>query len=346
MSPEPVVASHLQTARRVIQAEAEALAELADRLSDSFDSACELMLSREGRIIVTGMGKSGHIAHKLAASLASTGTSAYFMHPAEGFHGDLGVIHRNDLLLALSFSGETAELIELLPAIRSLGVPVISITADSDSTLARQSDVALCLGKVIEADRNNLVPTTSTTLTLALGDALAIALMEARNFTPADFAVLHPKGALGKRLTLRVADLLRGDQTNPVVSENATLADALAVITRFNLGGTCVVDSAGLLVGIITDGDVRRIQQRFAVDGGTVGEMMATPVARLMTVNPVAVHADTLAYDALALMESHKPSPIFILPVFVPEESGRSRVPIGMVHLHALVQAGFRTAAE
>jgi arabinose-5-phosphate isomerase len=333
------------TARRVIRAEAEALLELSERMSADFERACELILACEGRVIVSGMGKSGHIAHKIAASLASTGTAAYFMHPAEGFHGDLGVLHRSDLLLALSFSGETEELVDLLPVIRRLGVKVVAITADAGSTLGRLSDVCLCLGRAHEADLNGLIPTTSTTMTLALGDALTVALMEARNFTPADFALLHPKGALGKRLTLKVGDLLRGESTNPVVSDSATFEEALRVITRFKLGGVSVIDSDGLMVGILTDGDVRRINERFAAEGGSVAAMMATPVLELMKRDPMAVAADTLAYDALAIMEGHQPRPIFILPVYLEAEPG-GRIPVGMLHLHALVQAGFRTSGQ
>jgi arabinose-5-phosphate isomerase len=334
----------LATAQRVLSLESAALTQLGGQLGAEFCAACEMLLSCGGRVIVTGMGKSGHIAHKIAASLASTGTPAYFLHPAEGFHGDLGVLHRGDTLLALSFSGETAEIVELLPVIKSLGIPVIAMTARADSTLARMADAALLLGEVQEADPHNLVPTTSTTLALALGDALTVALMEARGFTPADFAVLHPKGMLGKRLTLLVRDLLRGAETNPVVSESASFAEALSVITRFKLGGTSVVDTDGALVGIVTDGDVRRINERFASEGGSVAAMMATPVRGLMIREPSSVHVDTLASQALSEMENHKPRPIFILPVYELDDAQR-RIPVGMLHLHALVQAGFKAGS-
>jgi arabinose-5-phosphate isomerase len=339
----------LATAQRVLDLESGALAQLRAQLSagegacaTAFCDACEMLLACPGRVIVSGMGKSGHIAHKLAASLASTGTPAYFLHPAEGFHGDLGVVHKGDVLLAVSFSGETQELIELLPAIKTLGARLIAITGHAGSTLARQADVVLLLGELQEADPHNLVPTTSTTATLALGDALTVALMEARGFTPADFAVLHPKGMLGKRLTLQVRDLLRGAETNPVVQHSATFAEALAEITRYKLGGVSVTGPDGELAGILTDGDVRRINERFAAEGGSVALMMATPVGKLMSANPTSVSADTLASQALSLMENHQPRPIFILPVY--ELEGANRVPVGMLHLHALVQAGFKAS--
>jgi arabinose-5-phosphate isomerase len=336
----------LATARRVLDLEASALATLSAQLDGAFCEACQMLLDCHGRVIVSGMGKSGHIAQKIAASLASTGTPAHFLHPAEGFHGDLGVVHRGDVLLTLSFSGETQEIVDLLPAIKGLGARVIAITAHAGSTLARQADVVLLLGEVQEADPHNLVPTTSTTLALALGDALTVALMEARGFTPADFAVLHPKGMLGKRLTLQVKDLLRGAETNPVVAHDASFGEALAEITRFKLGGVSVTGADGELLGILTDGDVRRINERFAAEGGSVAQMMTTPVGKLMSGSPTAVHHEELASQALSLMENHQPRPIFIVPVYeiVQAEAGEKRVPVGMLHLHALVQAGFKAS--
>jgi len=327
--------------QRVLAVEAEAIGELRGRLNDSFANACELFLACSGRVIVTGMGKSGHVAQKIAASLTSTGTAAHFMHPAEGVHGDLGVVLRNDLLLAISFSGETAEILGLLPPVKHIGAPVIAITGNADSTLAHSADVVLLLPPAPEADPHNLVPTTSTTMTLALGDALTVALMQARGFSPADFAVFHPQGMLGKRLTLTVSDLLRGEETNPVVPLSASFGDALDVITRFMLGGVSIVDGEGKLAGIITDGDVRRIIRRFIVKGGTVAEAIATPAGELMTTQPTLVRADALAYDALKLMENHHPRPIFLLPVI--DELDR---PVGMLHLHALVQAGFKVTKK
>ena len=331
----------LSTARRVLEIETDALNAQRQMLDHSFVRACELLLACRGRVIITGMGKSGHIAQKIAASLTSTGTAAHFMHPAEGVHGDLGVVHSGDLLLAISHSGETQEILGLLAPIESISVPVIAITGNPDSGLARSADVVLLLAPAPEADPHNLVPTTSTTLTLAIGDALVVTLMQARGFTPEDFAVFHPKGTLGKRLTLHVQDLLRGKETNPVVASTASFGEALEVITHHMLGGTSIVDDRGKLIGIITDGDVRRIIGRFITKGGTVAEAIATPVSELMTVDPSHVSNEALAYDALKEMENHQPRPIFLLPVVDAQQR-----PVGMLHLHALVQAGFKSDAR
>jgi arabinose-5-phosphate isomerase len=321
----------------VLRAQSAALAALAELLGPEFAAALELLLACTGRVIVSGMGKSGLVGQKIAASLSSTGQPAHFLHPAEGMHGDLGMVQPQDLLLAISRSGETAELLDLLPPLRRLGVPVIAITAQPDSSLGRAATVVLSLGDHAESDPHNLVPTTSTTLTLALGDALVVALMEARGFGAEDFAQLHPQGMLGRRLTLTVADLLRGPATNPVVPHSAALRDALHVISQFALGGSCVVDDAGRLAGILTDGDVRRIFERLGTDGATVGDALAKPVEELMSRQPATTGPETLAYDALQLMEQHQPRPIFILPVVDAQLK-----PVGMLHLHALVQAGFK----
>lgn len=329
----------MTTGKRVLALEAAALGELSRQLDDAFARACALILSSKGRVIITGMGKSGHVGQKIAASLTSTGTPAHFLHPAEGVHGDLGAVHKADVLLAISFSGETDEILDLLGPVKRIGAQVIAVTGNADSTLSRMADVALLLGHATEADPHNLVPTTSTTLTLALGDALTVALMEARHFTPEDFAVFHPHGMLGKRLTLHVRDLLRGEETNPVVPITASFGAALDVITRYMLGGVSITDEAGRLAGIITDGDVRRIIRHFTRDNGTVAEAIATSVATLMTREPTAISEDTLAYAALKVMENHLPRPVFILPVL-----DASAKPVGMLHLHALVQAGFRTS--
>lgn len=331
----------LATGKRVLAREAAALKDLNQQLDASFARACALILSSKGRVIITGMGKSGHVGQKIAASFTSTGTPAHFLHPAEGVHGDLGAVHKADVLLAISFSGETEEILDLLGPVKRIGALVIAITANAGSTLGRQADVALLLGSATEADSHNLVPTTSTTLTLALGDALTVALMEARQFTPEDFAVFHPHGMLGKRLTLHVRDLLRGEETNPVVPVTATFGAALDVITRYMLGGVSITHADGRLAGIITDGDVRRIIRHFTRDNGTVAEAIATRVDALMTREPTTIAENTLAYDALKVMENHKPRPVFLLPVL--NDAGQ---PVGMLHLHALVQAGFRTSRK
>jgi arabinose-5-phosphate isomerase len=329
----------VETGRRVLAAEAAALQTLAEQLGPEFESACQLLIDCTGRVIITGMGKSGIIAQKIAASFTSTGRAAHFLHPAEGVHGDLGVVHKQDLLLAISNSGETPEILELLAPIRALGVPIIAITQNPHSGLGYGADVVLSLGQLAEADRHNLIPSTSTTLTLALGDALTIAVMEARGFTERDFAVLHPQGMLGKRLTLKVKSLLRGDETNPVVRESDTLTEALDVITLHTLGGTCVADADGKLCGIITDGDVRRIFRRLGSDGVMVSEALQTPVSKLMTPRPIVITTNHLAYEALQLMENHKPRPISLMPVV-----DECNCPVGMLHLHALVQAGFKSS--
>ena len=328
----------MQIGRQVLETEFLALKQQQELINDQFCKACHLILNCKGRVIISGMGKSGHIAQKIAASLTSTGLATHFMHPAEGVHGDLGVIHRHDLLLAISNSGETAEITGLLGPVRTLDVPVIAITRNPDSTLGRQSDALLLLADAPEADPHNLVPTTSTTLTLALGDALTIALMQMREFTPEEFAVFHPSGMLGKRLTLRVSDLLRGEESNPVIARSSGFSKALEVITSYALGGTSVVNEDGSLAGILTDGDVRRVFSSPASELSSVAEVMQTPVADLMTSSPSFIRSDQLAYDALQMMENHKPRPIMILPVL--DSLNR---PVGMLNIHTLVQAGFKS---
>jgi len=331
----------LAVGRDVLNLESEALITQRDLLSESFAVACELILACQGRVIVSGMGKSGHIAQKIAASMTSTGTAAHFLHPAEGVHGDLGVVHRKDLLLVISQSGETQEILDLLSPVKHIGVSVVCITGNPNSTLAQESDAVLLLAQAPEADPHNLVPTTSTTLTLAIGDALVVALMHARDFTPEDFAVFHPRGMLGKRLTLHVRDLLRGDETNPMISTEATFGEALEAITKYKLGGTSLVDADGKLAGIITDGDVRRIFRRLAVMGTTIADATRLMARELMTAGPAFVQSSELAYNALKMMENHQPRPIFLLPVV--DTLNR---PVGLLHLHDLVQAGFKTTVK
>ncbi|MEZ5339780.1 MAG: KpsF/GutQ family sugar-phosphate isomerase [bacterium] len=330
-----------QIARTVLQTESAALISQRELINEQFCKACRLILDCRGRVIISGMGKSGHIAQKIAASLTSTGIATHFMHPAEGVHGDLGVVHRHDLLLAISNSGETAEITSLLGPVSTLGVPVISITRNPESTLARHSDAVLLLADAPEADPHNLVPTTSTTLTLALGDALTITLMQMRGFTPEEFAVFHPSGMLGKRLTLKVADLLRGDETNPVLGLDSSFSSALEVITSYALGGTSITDESGKLAGILTDGDVRRVFSRAGHGSGTVADVLATPVSELMTREPSSIRSDDLAYDALKKMENHQPRPIMVLPVL--DSLDR---PVGMLNIHTLVQAGFKAGSQ
>ncbi|MCC7478429.1 KpsF/GutQ family sugar-phosphate isomerase [bacterium] len=327
--------------RAVLEHEAAALHGLAQKLDGAFSQACAMLKECRGRVIVSGMGKSGHVGRKIAASLSSIGVASHFLHPGESAHGDLGVLRDEDVVLALSASGETSEILDILPTAKSLGARLIGVTARPDSTLARMADCALLIGDFREADPYNLVPTTSTTLMLALGDAMVVALMQAKDVTPERFAVLHPKGMLGKRLTLQVADLLAGDSTNPRVPVDAPFGSAIEVITSFTLGGTCVVDPDGGLAGILTDGDVRRILNRYASEQLSLQELLHKPVSELMTAQPKRVEGSRLAYEVLGLMENNKPRPIFVMPVV--DEAGR---PIGLLHLHALVQAGFKPSLQ
>lgn len=321
--------------RDVIEAERDGLSNLLTRMpsmAEAFDEAVELMLGCQGRIVVCGMGKSGQIGRKLSSTLVSTGTPASFLHPAEGFHGDVGIVTSRDVVVAISNSGSTREVLELVPTMRNLGAKVIAFTGPPESPLARAADVALCWGEFREADPTGLVPTVSAALTLALGDALTVALMERRGFSTDDYRLFHPSGAIGTKLTLRVVDLVRGDHTNPIVDQGASFEEALERVTTSTLGGTSVVDEHGKLVGILTDGDVRRCMQGAT---GSVGDLLARPIGELMTREPTAIDSETLALDALRLMEGHKPRPIYLLPVV--DAEGR---PVGMIHLHTLVQAG------
>jgi arabinose-5-phosphate isomerase len=324
----------LEVAKRVLVIEGNAVLGLIDLIGEGFLRTINAILAGHGRVIITGMGKSGHIGRKISASLSSTGTPSLFLHPAEGFHGDLGVIVSDDVVIAISNSGETEELLDLVPSIRRIGATVIAMTGNKTSRLARMSDIVLFTGDIEEADPYKLIPTTSTTATLALGDALTVALMVKRDFKPENFAVLHPKGMLAKRLTLRAVDLLEGEQSNPVLLETATFGQALHTITKYQLGGLSVVDENGKLVGIITDGDVRRIIEKW---DKSVVELRQQPVAQLMTKNPKRGDNSILAYDAMSFMENNKPRPIYILPLVDADDK-----PVGLLHIHDLVRAGFK----
>jgi len=319
----------------VVAAERDALSALLERwptLATPFDAAVDLMHGCAGRVVVCGMGKSGQIGRKLASTLVSTGTPASFLHPAEGFHGDVGIVTSRDVVVAISNSGSTREVMDLIPVLHDLGAKIIALTGPESSPLARAADVALCWGEIREADPTGLVPTVSAVLTLALGDALTVALMRRRGFTTDQYRLFHPSGAIGTKLTLRIIDLLRGPHTNPVVADDATFQQALEKVTTSTLGGVNVVDTAGLLVGILTDGDVRRCMQGAT---GSVADLFARPIGELMTRAPTSIGAETLALEALHVMEGHKPRPIYLLPVV--DDAGR---PVGLVHLHTLVQAG------
>lgn len=313
----------LATARRVIAREAEALAALGPALGESFADAVELVLAAEGRVIVSGMGKSGHIGRKIAASLASTGTPAHFVHPAEASHGDLGMLAQGDVVLMLSNSGETPELADMIAHTRRFGIPLIGIAGRADSTLIRRADVGIVLPDVPEACETGFVPTSSTTMTLALGDALAVALMEHRRFTPERFRAFHPGGRLGARLQT-VADLMHAGEEVPLVPAETPMGEALLTITRKGFGVVGVTAADGSLAGIVTDGDLRRHMEGLL--GRTAGEVM--------TPNPRTVGPGALAEEALAEMNARK-----ITCLFVVDPAG-SRNAVGILHIHDCLRAG------
>lgn len=311
--------------RRVVEIEAAAVAGLGRRLGNDFDRACELCLHCTGRVIVTGMGKSGHVAGKVAATFASTGTPAFFVHPGEASHGDLGMITATDIVVAISNSGETAELLTLLPLLKRLGVPLITLTGNLKSTLARASDVALDVGVGEEACPLNLAPTASTTAALAMGDAMAVALLENRGFTREDFALAHPGGSLGRRLLLTVDDLMHRGEDIPSVTPDTALAKGLVEMSRKGLGMTAVITADGRLAGIFTDGDLRRVLDR-GVD------VHRTSMQEVMTVNCRTIDSGTLAAEAVHMLEQHKINALLVVD--------DARHVVGAINIHDLLRAG------
>jgi len=318
-------AALIASARRTLDIELNALAALATRLDPRFAAACRACLDCRGRVVVMGMGKSGHIARKIAATLASTGTPAFFLHAAEAGHGDIGMITRGDLLLALSNSGETAEILALLPHIKRLGLPLIALTGNPDSTLARDATVHLNVAVNQEACPHNLAPTASTTAALAMGDALAVALLEARGFSADDFARSHPGGALGRRLLLHVEDLMRRGEDLPRVHPHAPLAQGLLEMTRTGLGLTAVTGEDDVVLGIFTDGDLRRTLDRRV-------DVHAVTMEQVMTRNPRTIAPRELAAAAAHLMEQHRITALLVV-------DGSQRL-IGAVNVHDLMRAG------
>ena len=316
-----VTAADIALARKVLQTEAAAILALVDRLDDRFDQAVRLLLDCRGRVIVTGMGKSGIICRKIAATLSSTGTPAFFLHPAEATHGDLGVIRGDDVVIALSYSGETDELLRLLETIKRLGSRMIAITGNCASTLGQAAEVALDCHVSEEACPLNLVPTASTTAALALGDALAMTLLVAKGFREEDFANLHPGGKLGKRL-MRAEQLMAGGDKAPIVTIATAMPDVVYEMNRKGLGMTCVVDEQGRLAGIITDGDLRRQMT------GSAANLLERAAGEVMTRNPVTINRATLAAEALHVLEQRK-----ITSVVVVDEGRKVE---GVVHLHDL----------
>jgi arabinose-5-phosphate isomerase len=301
-----VSATALDLARKVLAVEAEAISALIQRLDGQFLDAANLILGCRGRVVVSGIGKSGHIARKIASTMASTGTPAFFVHPAEASHGDLGMIQSDDVLVALSYSGESAELLTIVQVIKREGAKLIAITGNENSTLARQADVHLDARVAQEACPLNLAPTASTTAALALGDALAIALLDARGFSEKDFAGKHPGGALGRRLLTRVSDVMRTGEDVPQVPDTATLSQALLEMSRKGMGMTAILDAQARIAGIFTDGDLRRVLEQ-------VGDIRSARVADLMSRSPRTISADKLAAEAVQLMERHKISQLLVV---------------------------------
>lgn len=315
----------LARGRRVLETEIVALTAVQQRLQDSFVKACQILHACKGRVVVSGMGKSGHIGNKIAATLASTGTPAFFLHPAEAGHGDIGMITADDVLLALSNSGETPELLTILPAVKRLGIPIVVMTGAPASTLAKAATVVLDVSVPEEACPHNLAPTASTTAALAMGDALAVAILEARGFTPEDFARSHPGGTLGRKLLLRIEDVMRTGEQIPMVGPDSSLRDGLIEMSRKGLGMTAIVDVEGKVLGIFTDGDLRRTLDR---DPDLRGKKMADVMSR----NPKTVTADMLAAEAVRLLEASR-----ITQLLVVDERD---VLIGALNIHDLFRAG------
>lgn len=312
--------------KAVLEIEAREVAALATRIDDNFVRACELMLHCSGRIVVLGMGKSGHIGGKIAATLASTGSPAFFVHPGEASHGDLGMITPQDVVLALSNSGETREILTILPIIKRLNVPLIALTGNAQSTLAKNCSVHIDVATAQEACPLGLAPTSSTTATLAMGDALAVALLETRGFTKEDFARSHPSGTLGRRLLLHINDLMRTGAEIPRVAEDASLSTALLEMTRKGMGMTAIVSPDNGVIGIFTDGDLRRILERKDLN------LHATTIADVMTVNPRTSRPDLLAAEALQLMQAHHVNQLLITDT-------QDKL-IGALNMHDMLRAG------
>ncbi|MCC5855828.1 MAG: KpsF/GutQ family sugar-phosphate isomerase [Idiomarina sp.] len=316
---------YLTQARRVLDIERAAIDGLYQGLDESFHQACDLMFDCKGRVVVTGMGKSGHIGGKIAATLASTGTPAFFVHPGEASHGDLGMITKQDVVIAISNSGETGEVVSLLPVLKRLSVPLIAMTGRPDSTLATLADCHISIQVAEEACPLGLAPTASTTATLVMGDALAVSLLHARGFTADDFALSHPGGSLGKRLLLRVSDIMHSGERVPRVPRTAITSEALLEMSRKGLGMTTIVDDQGKLLGIFTDGDLRRIlDQRMDVH--------KTPIAEVMTSRCITARPEMLAAEALHLMETRKINGLIVVD--------SEQQPVGAFNMHDLLQAG------
>lgn len=317
--------SFIETAKRTIELELQAIHALKNNIDENFVTACKLILNAQGRIVVLGIGKSGHIGHKIAATLASTGTPAFFVHPAEASHGDMGMITQQDIILAISNSGTTTEIITLLPLIKRLGIKLISMTGNANSPLAKAADINLDISVKEEACPLNLAPTSSTTATLVLGDALAISLLEARGFTAEDFAFSHPGGALGRRLLLKVSDIMHTGDELPKIPAKTPLKQVLLEMSRAGLGIALAVDTNNKLLGVFTDGDLRRVLDRES-------DIRELTLDQVMTSHSKTAKADMLAAEALKIMDDHK---ISVLPIVDDQKNL-----IGVLHIHDLTRAG------
>ncbi|OGT33123.1 MAG: D-arabinose 5-phosphate isomerase [Gammaproteobacteria bacterium RIFCSPHIGHO2_02_FULL_39_13] len=324
LSSELSTAYLCQLGRQVVDIETQSVANLIVRIDKTYADACRLLLQCQGRVILIGMGKSGHIARKIAATLASTGTASYFVHPAEANHGDLGMLAPGDIVIAISNSGETEEILTLLPIIKLLDIPIIAMTGDPHSSLANYATIHLDIHVDKEACPLGLAPTSSTTAALVMGDAIAITLLEARGFKARDFARYHPGGSLGRRLLLRVEGLMRAGEQLPLVTEHCLLSNALLEITQKSLGMTTIVNSRGELTGIFTDGDLRR-----SLDQNV--DIRNTPIHQIMTKKCVTISKNNLAAEALQIMEQHKITSLVVI---------ENQKPIGVVHMHDLLRAG------
>ena len=317
-----------EKAVETLEIEAAAVKRLTERIDEEVVAAVNCILACKARVIVTGMGKSGHVGRKIAATLASTGTPAFFLHPAEAFHGDLGMVTENDVVIAISNSGESTEIVNILPIIRRIGATIIAMSGRRTSQLGQFADYFIDISVEREACPLGLAPTASTTATLAMGDAIAMALMSCRNFTSQDFALFHPGGALGRRLLLTVKNVLHTDGDNPLIHKGKTAKDALFVMTDKGLGAASVIDDDGKFLGLITDGIIRRA---LAKDNDFLDE----PVESIMFTSPLTISPEKMAAQALHVMEQHKPNPVTVLPVIDKEHR-----PIGMVHLTDLLRQG------
>ncbi len=319
------ISSINELAREVLEIEAQSILKLKERIGEDFDRAIDILYNCKGRVIITGMGKSGHIGRKIAATLSSTGTPSYFLHPAESTHGDSGLITRDDVVVAISNSGETAELLNLLPLIERFGVPMIAMTGKLNSTLAQKSEVVLDISVEKEACPLGKAPTASTTATLAMGDAVAICLLKKRGFTEEDFLMFHPSGALGKGVLYKVSDMMIVGSALPIVEENTTFQKTISLISEKKLGAAIIINNSGEMTGVLTDGDIRRIILKYENTSGLLAK-------DVMTRNPKTIKKTDLAAKALNIMEKHS-----ITSLVVCDEENH---PVGMIHIHDLLKAG------